>query len=150
MTDIIEHFKSKTVENANLQGMFSLSHRKIDKKEKHKKPPLGKRNYKDITYEAFRNINLLFNEYIKDLSKNTDPKALMDKLYKIELTGAQLYIRENACIVVEERKNSFVVVYENDIVKVLLKNSLVFYLEIGNIKYGFIAKNLKLNRFLKK
>lgn len=149
MTKIIDYYLSKLCEETQLNGYFSLSKRKIEQKELNKEIQLGQHKFDKISYEKFLKVNDIFNKFLNQNLK-CDQIGIMNKLYKMELTGALIYVNFVPCLVIEERKNSFIVIFKNDKIKILIKNTLIFYIEYKNIKYGFIGKNLKQNRFFKK
>ncbi|WUR03187.1 ribonuclease P protein component [Vairimorpha necatrix] len=126
---------------SEIQGTFSLRNRRFERS--HNKPIKLHRS-QGITYKILEKANILFNEYIKTQKIDTS------FIYKMELTGSQIYIKNVPCFVVEERKNSLVVIYKDEKIKTFIKNGLVFCIELNNIKYTIIGKNLKINRFIKR
>ncbi|EEQ81663.1 hypothetical protein NCER_101811 [Vairimorpha ceranae BRL01] len=143
MSNIINYYQS--ICNTEINGSFSLSKRTREKSEKLN---IKIKRTKGLTYDLLLDANKLFNEYFS--SFKCDPKFLLNIIYKMELTGALIYVHNVPCIIAEERKNSIIVVYRDNSVKTHIKRGLIFYLEKDNVKYGIIGKNLNLNRFLKK
>ncbi|KAF9761746.1 hypothetical protein NGRA_2411 [Nosema granulosis] len=99
------------------------------------------------TYSQFEEVNKLFKEYIP---KVADPKMFVNQLYKMELAGAEIEIDNRKCIIVEERKNSIITISKDNILRTRIKAGLKFIFEHNNVKYLVIARNLKMNRFMKK
>lgn len=124
-----------------------------------------KENFK---YNEFKRINEFHTEYLRDLKGNLHPSAFMEVLYRAELTGAKVRVWNNKCankcenvssgnnspgnnigFIISERKNSIIVIYKNDKIKVFPKSAWNFSLIFDEIEYIFFASDMKKNRYLK-
>lgn len=103
-----------------------------------------------VRYEDFLEINKLFREYLTRLKGTMGISNFVNKLYMAELTGAVVRIGSRSGIVVEERANSIVVVFEDDSVKTFLKRIHDFVVAHDGIDYIFVGLRMKSNRFVKK
>jgi hypothetical protein len=74
----------------------------------------------------------------------------MQILFKIELTGAKVFIDKKEFIIVEERKNSIKTISEDGRLRTHLKGGLKMIFEHNKVKYCILGKYLKFNRFFKK
>ncbi len=114
-------------------------------------PPKGiKRINRDvINFKDFEIINKLHKEYLQELRANHKGNSFENILFNSELTGAEIEIDNKKGIVVEERKNSILVIFKDNKIKLYPKNVWNFTLDFENIKYLFFPQKLKKNRFLK-
>ncbi|ORD97515.1 RP29 [Hepatospora eriocheir] len=108
-------------------------------------------NPESITLDKIKEMNIEFNKYLDKLNIN---KLFIERLYKAELAGAKIFLRDYSnptklieCYIIGERENSLIVLEWK--VKIYPKSRIEFYLIYQNIKYLFIGENLKLNRFFK-
>ena len=149
--DAESHFNSKlrrgTIRD---QGtIISFASKPFNSKIKTQEKGLKKIKKEKFRYNEFMPINIIHTEYIKELKGNLHPDAFMDVLYKAELTGAKVRINGKEGFVIEERKNSMCVIFEDDKVNIFPKNVWDFVYTFENIDYFFYSENLKKNRFLK-
>ncbi|EOB13452.1 ribonuclease p subunit [Nosema bombycis CQ1] len=131
--------------NSSPLGLFSTSKRSYTPSISHNlKVPRSS----DIpTYQQFLEIHKLFLEYVPN---SNDPNAFMQILFKIELTGAKVFIDKKKFIIVEERKNSIKTISEDGRLRTHIKGGLKMIFEHNKVKYCIFGKYLKLNRFFKK
>lgn len=149
--DIIEHLNSKCKEKIedNIKKVHTRTSFIPDEKEDPKRK-IVKEKYFNVKYSDFIEINKLHTEYIKSIKTHN----FLPVLYKAELTGALLRFRSREVvkegIVVEERKNTLLIVHKDDSLKIYPKEMYDFVYEFDGIRYFFMGKFLKYNRFFKK
>ncbi len=133
--------------------------KKIVMENKEKEEGRKKRNlfrvHKKLIFE-YKNLNSLFLKYIEELKGSLSIPLFTEKLYKIELAGAEISIiyqnelLKNKFLILEERKNILIVLNGKKKIKCYPKDVIEFYFEYEGVKYLFIGKNLKINRFVKR
>ncbi|KAL6122609.1 hypothetical protein NUSPORA_00279 [Nucleospora cyclopteri] len=117
-----------------------------------------KRELTSIKYEDMLIIHGEHKEYMKKLQGNKNSKIMAENLYKADLTGAFIVVQRNKkkgtyeCdgIIVQETKNTIIVITKSNKIKRFIKDKIEFILYIEDMKYLFIGKNLKYNRFTNK
>ncbi|RVD92568.1 hypothetical protein TUBRATIS_009220 [Tubulinosema ratisbonensis] len=149
--DVLEHLNTKSKEKieSNIKKVHTRTSFISDQKESLKRKVI-KQTYSQLKYTDFLKVNELHNEYIKKI-KSTN---FLQILYKAELTGALLKFKTisgiKEGIVVEERKNSFLIIHSDDSLKVYPKQMYDFVYKVDGIRYFILGKFLKYNRFFKK
>lgn len=98
-------------------------------------------------YADFAKINTLHTAYLAKLRGRLSPDAFLPILHGAELTGAAIRIRGEDGYIIEERKNSLVVIFLDDRVRVFPKDVWDFSLIADGVEYYFFARALKKNRF---
>ena len=129
-------------------------------------------------YSDFVEINKLHCEYlnkIKENSNGTNSKGntsgFLENIYKAELTGASVKLinledkgklenkinledkdklQDKIGFIVEERKNSLVVIFKENEIKIFPKKSWNFSILFEGIEYLFISELLKKGRLFNK
>lgn len=152
--DIVSHVNSKSKEKIEetYKTILPTNFQNVKEAEEIKKRKIIKSEYKNIKYDDYLEVNKLHNDYITSL--NFQGHNMREKLYKAELTGAFVKFKTihgvKQGIIVEERENTFLIVHEDDSLKIYPKALYNFMIMVDNIKYYFIGKYLKSNRFFKK
>ncbi len=107
----------------------------------------------EFSYESFKEINKLHCEYLNKIKKSSvNNKGFLESLYKAELTGASIRIAKGSkdCFtegfIVEERKNSLVVILKDNSIKIYPKIAFDFTIRFDEVNYKFLSKLLKKNR----
>ncbi|KAI5168391.1 hypothetical protein PAEPH01_0088 [Pancytospora epiphaga] len=100
-------------------------------------------------YEDFHEINRFHSAYIEELKGHLGPDAFLPILWQAEMTGAIITIGGREGVVVEERKNSLLVIFKNNKVKLFPKEVWDFSFQFQDKTYFFYSKNLKHNRTTK-
>lgn len=103
-----------------------------------------------FSFEDFKEINILHQNYIRKLKGSLYPTMFLDVLYKAELTGALIKIAGKEGIVVEERKNTLCVIFKDNKVKVFPKTLWNFTFSFEGVDYLFMCKALKKSRIIAK
>lgn len=101
------------------------------------------------TYDRAVDLKAEHTKYIAKLLGNVHPEAAMALLYQAELTGAEIKINNSVGIIIEERKNSLIVIFKDNKVRCFPKSTNSFIFSFNGTDYLFIAKNLKKNRIFK-
>jgi ribonuclease P protein subunit POP4 len=114
---------------------------------------MGKVNTGSVRYKDFIEINAMHTIYISELRGNMSPNAFLPVLYKAELTGAKVTILSGinkTGIIVEERENVILMVFEDDRIKCYPKNTIDFTFAFDGVDYIFLGDKMKKNRFFKR
>lgn len=146
-----EHFELKIKQGSIRDQSIYLRFGKSLRKDSKFIPEKGiKRIVKDnFKFEEFKEINKLHNDYLDKLKGQLHPNIFQEILYKAELTGAKIEIANKEGYVIEDRKNTLTVIFENDIIKVYSKQIYDFSLVHQNVKYMFYSGALKAGRLFK-
>lgn len=142
------HLKKETLRT--LSQLFVLTNKAVDTKRKEASRAIRRVERDRIRYRDFVEINELFVDYLTKLKGTASASNFMNKMHTAELTGAIVGVRGKCGIIVEERMNSIIVVFEDDTVKTYLKKTNDFVIEYEGAKYIFIGSKMKINRFVKK
>lgn len=97
-------------------------------------------------FEDFFEINQLHNNYLHQIKELSGAKKFLENILKAELTGAKIKIANKTGFVVEERKNSLIVIFEDNRTRIFPKKSWDFILFFDGIQYKFYSSRLKKNR----
>lgn len=149
--DAEAHFESRMgLQSIRSQGVvLDFTTRPLKKTPKKMEKGLTRVCHDRYYYESFIEINALHRAYISELKGQLGPDAFLSILWQAELTGAMITIAGKEGIVVEERKNSLVVIFSNDKVKIFPKAVWDFCFQFDGVTYFFYAKNLRHNRLMK-
>lgn len=99
-----------------------------------------------FNYSCFSEINTLHCEYLRKIKETAGPKGFLENLFKAELTGAKIKIANRIGFVVEERKNTLVVIFEGNDLKIFAKKVFNFSVLFEGVEYFFYSENLKKGR----
>lgn len=100
-------------------------------------------------HSEFAKINELHCAYLSRLRGRLSPELFLPVLHTAELTGAAVRIRGQDGYIIEERKNSLVVIFPDDRVRLFPKDVWDFSVLADGVEYLFFAASLKKNRFMK-
>jgi hypothetical protein len=143
------HLKKETIRSESFP--FILANREFSKEQKPSFPAIKITERSKIKYTDFLKMNKMFTEYLTRLKGTINSAMFANKIYTAELTGAKVKISDGRSgIVVEERANSLVIVFENDLIKTFIKRTNSFSVEHDGIYYIFVGSGMKPNRFTKK
>lgn len=144
------HFESKIKQGSikNQSSVIRFENQLFEPKKTTVEKGL-KRICKDqFKYSDFLEINQLHSEYLHKIKEISGNKGFLDNVLKAELTGAKIKISNKIGFVVEERKNSLVVIFEDDRTKIFPKKVWDFILMFDKSEYKFFSKKLKKSRII--
>lgn len=99
-----------------------------------------------LRYDDAVRLNAMHSEYIRRIKGPLRPDDFNAVLLRAELTGARVRVAGRAGYVVEERRNSLVVVYPGDRVRIHPKATTDFVVAVDGVDYRFIGRALKKSR----
>lgn len=152
--DVISHLSSNTKNNALEKGFKAIYFRNStqQKEVKNKKVSVKRTNFDDFLFSDFLYINKLHNQYLDNIKNSVLPNMFMSYLHKTELTGARVQVKNSFKkdgIIIEERKNSLIIMHEDNSVNTYPKATNNFILCHDGVKYLFYGRSMKKTRAYK-
>ena len=102
----------------------------------------------EFKFSDFQEINKLHTDYLRKIKEISGCKGFLEGLTKAELTGAKIKISDKIGFIVEERKNSLIVIFEKNIIKIFPKKVWDFWILFDGEEYKFYSEQLKKSRIV--
>lgn len=153
--DVVEHLNTR-MKSGTLDSNFrmvSTTSMAAKRERKQQKSSVKSTCFKNIVYKDFEDINAMHTAYLCEIKASMSPTAFLAHLYKAELCGAKIHIKNKANavgIVVEERENVLLVIHEDNKIKMYPKASNSFVLHHDGVRYFFFGSTMRRTRFYKK